>query len=910
MANNIAVKVTADVADLTAKMAVAKATMQDTGKTMRDVARQVAAGDGSAETKTRLLEVSDAYSKASASAALYAREQKALAMSGQTVAGLSGQQKFALVDLGRQLNDVSTMYAMGAHASQIFASQSGQVIDAIQMMGGEGSKFSAFLGGPWGIAITTAAAVLLPLAGNLLAVKDATSEALDKLTQDAQKTEETRAAKAEFAKTEEGVSQAIREQGEALAKQAEGLKTEAERSYEAARANREHELQVRRTTQALLEQAMANEVSINRAAASPMSIGAAEGGGAQTFANQANQRVRDIQARLDVSNAKLKTAEQQLTTARSNLDVETGKRMADPVEQVRRKYEGAGGLIEQARKRAVAEGKTGEALQQQVAALAAQQRTEMDGARKEVRASRGGGGRSKGPDQVSVWAEQLHAQEIASGEFFKDQTANELAFWQAKLALTARGSKDWLAVQSRIYEAAKTLARQDYQDHIADLNQRIAADRNDWTRQQADWQEKLAFIKGKFGEQSAEYKNAYREFEQAQREHDDREFAEATRHGQRMTEQLRRSLDSQARLRDEDARIAETVLRANAGGSAGGEVRAAIQIGKLHEQVTQQKLADLETLHAAESASMDGLIAEARAKYGEDVARYQSLLDQKLAADQAYADRKAELDSQMRVQSMQDIMAVRQAYHGYIDGVVGASTSATVGMLSGTMTWSQGVRGVYSALLSTVTGVLQKMVTNWIVEHLLMGAVQKTGAAAGVAAHVTAEGAKTAATATAASARAAAEVGAQAAAFAATRPIALAQAASLVGLAGAGGVASMAAAPFPIDLGAPAFGAAMAAAAAGYASLASFDKGTNLLGADMIAQVHAGERIVPAADNARLIELTARGAGASNDNAGKGDMHVHYNPTINGHLPFKAQLSAHEDAIVGILKRARRRGAI
>lgn len=65
--------------------------------------------------------------------------------------------------------------------------------------------------------------------------------------------------------------------------------------------------------------------------------------------------------------------------------------------------------------------------------------------------------------------------------------------------------------------------------------------------------------------------------------------------------------------------------------------------------------------------------------------------------------------------------------------------------------------------------------------------------------------------------------------------------------AGAGGVASMAAAPFPLNLSAPEFGAAMAAAAAAFAPLASAAGGYDIPGSiNPIVQAHAREMILPA----------------------------------------------------------------
>jgi len=81
--------------------------------------------------------------------------------------------------------------------------------------------------------------------------------------------------------------------------------------------------------------------------------------------------------------------------------------------------------------------------------------------------------------------------------------------------------------------------------------------------------------------------------------------------------------------------------------------------------------------------------------------------------------------------------------------------------------------------------------------------------------------------------------------------------------AGAGGVASMAAAPYPLNLSAPAFGAAMAEAAAGFSALMAspgFAVGSWNVPQDMIAKVHKGETIVPE-QFARPMREQAEGGG-------------------------------------------------
>jgi hypothetical protein len=501
----------------------------------------------------------------------------------------------------------------------------------------------------------------------------------------------------------------------------------------------------------------------------------------------------------------------------------------------------------------------------------------------------------------------LREQEIATGDFFGDQTERELAFWQSKVGLTRKGTREWLDVQGHIFDASRTLARQAYQDHLADLNLQIEADRNSWSKTQADWQEKLAFIRSKFGEQSAEYRNAAREWTRAQTQHDDQEIQQAQLHAQRMVDSLRRDLDAQAKLRDDDARAQETMLRANAGNSPTGDITAAARIAQLHQQLSQQQLADTETLYSAQSAALDAALTKAIARYGEDQANYQSLLDAKLQADQQYAAQKSQIESQARLQSIQDILAVRSSYRSYIDGTVNASVTAFDGLISGQKTWGQAAGGIYQSVVRQAEAQFTRMAANWIVNHVMMTAAQRTQLALQSAAQATGEAAKTGA------------VVAGTAARTATTATGAAAAATITGTHNAKEIishaATAAAAAYHAMSGIPVIGPVLGAAAAvatfsavsAFGALASFDKGTNVLPNDMIAQVHAGERIVPAADNAKLLELTARGAGGAAGAASKeGDLHLHYQPTINGQLSFGDQLSDHESNIIAMLRRAKR----
>lgn len=471
----------------------------------------------------------------------------------------------------------------------------------------------------------------------------------------------------------------------------------------------------------------------------------------------------------------------------------------------------------------------------------------------------------KGPSIVSEWQEQLHAAEVASGEFFKDQTADELKFWQDKVGLVKAGSKDWLDVQAKIYEAQKSLAHQSYDEHLADLNVQLEADRDNWKKEQADWQEKLAFIKSKNGEQSTAYKDAYRQFEAAQREHDDAELRAQREIEQKERESLKQHLAVERQIREEDARAAEEAVQSEAQGRVLAEVTAAAKIGQIHRQLEQQELADTVAEHAAEDIALQAAIDRAKAKYGEDVQHYKKALADKAAADQAFQEKIRQLAAKARAQEIADIQALKQAYHQYIDGVVGATVTGFASMLAGTESWHQAVAGVFNSLLGVVEQVVTRMIANWLV-NLVVGKAASTATAVG-------------------------EIAANAA------------------VAASAAYASTAAIPIIGPELAPEAAAAAYAGAIGWesaVSAASLAVGTNELPRDMLVQAHEGERIIPKADNRKLFEaLQFTSSGAANTNAPAaandgpaGDVHFNFYSVIPpDRREIRQFLMEHHDAV-------------
>ncbi len=92
---------------------------------------------------------------------------------GGQVINSAAAQRAGMQQLGMQLNDMATMYAMGARPMQIFASQAGQMTGALSLMGGTAGRVGAFFAGPWGVALTTGAIVLAPFLAKLWDTEEA-----------------------------------------------------------------------------------------------------------------------------------------------------------------------------------------------------------------------------------------------------------------------------------------------------------------------------------------------------------------------------------------------------------------------------------------------------------------------------------------------------------------------------------------------------------------------------------------------------------------------------------------------------------------------------------------------------------------------------------------------------------------
>ena len=357
-------------------------------------------------------------------------------------------------------------------------------------------------------------------------------------------------------------------------------------------------------------------------------------------------------------------------------------------------------------------------------------------------------------------------------------------------------------------------------------------------------------------------------------------YANSTAQRVQTTQQAGSQMLAMAREREDASyRIALTGVKLNQ-----ALVREEVQTGQAsHEQELASLLALENEREAIERRHLQSLLLTA-AEGSADYERYQMKL--------------TEVANQGALRRQQIELAYnRQVYNDYrrtFDQIGSSVSSAIMGMIQGHETLRQAERKVLLGILQDFIQARIRMVADW---------------AAGVVAQVTAtqagETAKTMAVTTGVAARTAAEAGGAASSLAVTAAGMIQQVLADARAAFAGVFGFLA----PV-MGPAAAGPA-AAAMGTVAGMASFAVGSWALPSDMVAQLHQGEMIVPAAQTPWAQSLMANAAGAG----GAGTTHYHshtWNNTINGASDPQAVVSAikaNAKSVMSALNDGLRRGA-
>ncbi len=925
MPNNIAVAITADVSKFSSQLAVAKVNLADFAKAQRDAARAVAAGDESVFARTQLLKAGEAYTKAAATVSLYQRELKKLEPAAEgAVHGIGGiVREFAVLGREGVNGNFTRMAGSATILTQRLASLGTATLATYAGAAALGVGFLALAGTLTYVgyesyktekaveSVAEAFALTGRSSGNSVDAVRANVAALGDM---ADVSEKVAQALIEFDATHAQVNSRISTAANQLIPQftkafgEKGVdelnKFKTELSEVGAGTTEQAIKKFNELNNAMLGFKPAQVQMIEAMIESGDRIGATTEILAQ-FAAQGGANIVSVKDQIVKAQAELTRAQEDAAALKSevsatfdaqSLTIIQHEAMVadDKVRQLTARVQNLKAIDA-----VPARGETMESAfanshatllslkdsasraREAIATLhrEMEQRRAANPADKEVvdyyanqakvdhdLAKREDPGEFKKPktpkkiageSELTKYENQLRETETrireSTGNWSRSMVAEEEKFWRDKLAAATKGTKLYGSLQTKFDEAKANAERQKAEDARAIT--------------ESDASTKLSVQKADITTRRDQTGNSFSESVDNMTAKTAIGAAEAKR-------------DALKALANEEAADEVAAIQIKAAAYTGDVVRqreAANQI-----QVVQAQ-------HFAQEAAID---RQYTSDHQREVEKRKEL-DKKAAADQARAWKEANAE-------------ILSAESKLVSDIFG------------------GRKSLGQMLIQVASSTAQKEITadlEYLTEKRLLNieavASDQATAKAGLLVHLLSNQQKTASTIASTTAQSAAsraqlaaqqsaQIAASTASAASIMATSKAQVVMLAGLAGAGGVASMAAAPFPLDTTAPAFGAQMASAAM---SMGSFAQGANILPNDMIAQVHAGERIIPKADNEKLIAMTERGAGVARGQGTKaGDTHIHYAPTVNGQMPFGDQLAAHEDNIIAMLSRAVRRG--
>jgi hypothetical protein len=501
----------------------------------------------------------------------------------------------------------------------------------------------------------------------------------------------------------------------------------------------------------------------------------------------------------------------------------------------------------------------------------------------------GPSGAKQQKDQMQEWAQELHSSEEKmaedTGKFMKDMTDFELQFWQKKLDAAKDGSKEWLAVKDKMFELHKTAQQRDYENEMELDRRNLDLMKNSEVGTLAIYDSMISSTIAKTDAGDAkmvrleqEKDDAIKRF--AKQAMDERiAFMDQIVKSQEKADadelKITKAANEEA-VKDAQEKYKEHEL--NARGLTARLVALAVQESDA-EQAEALKVLQLRVKNDALIMSQNESTTEEYKKHKQD----------ELAAETEYNDKIVQaaiaMNRKIKDATDQEAKEFRTAWDAAVNPVVHTFTTGFLAMAEGTKSFAQVMRQIGQQILEEfIAQVIDKMIEKWLWK----------------------EASQTVATILGGQHRAASDAAASAQSTVAALAQSKIQSAANVALAGSGGVASMAAAPFPADLAAPEFGAAMAGVAATYA-LAS--GGYDIpAGVNPIVQAHAQEMILPAHLANPLRAALAGGKGMSGGSSGMEGMQLHIHATDAD--SFKKMLDNNSGHLMKSIRRELGNGAL
>jgi len=129
-------------------------------------------------------------------------------------------------------------------------------------------------------------------------------------------------------------------------------------------------------------------------------------------------------------------------------------------------------------------------------------------------------GSSKGAkDQIAIWKAALEQKKEDENQYFKDSLQDDIAFWESKLNVVKRGSKEERAVRHELYTLHKQEAQQELAEKIGNIQYQMTLAKGDTAEKVALAKQEAELIKATYGDKSRQYIAELRKVEEAERQH-------------------------------------------------------------------------------------------------------------------------------------------------------------------------------------------------------------------------------------------------------------------------------------------------------------------------------------------------------------------------------------------------------
>lgn len=245
------------------------------------------------------------------------------------------QQRAGYTQLGFQVQDVTQQLALGVNPLVVLAQQGGQTASALQMalgQGGVAGRVATFMAGPWGSLILAATAILGMFAYKALKTGETLDDLVQKQKEDAEQSRRSAEAKEIYARSLEGVRQAVIDQ---LKEQDKALQTDREiekQTLKSARAKIEDEIAIRKRTQATLDDVRAQML------ADQANRGRPDFNRAFRLQN-APGILRDLESRLAENRSAIENAQQLARNALIPIAEREARIATDPIFAINEQYD-------------------------------------------------------------------------------------------------------------------------------------------------------------------------------------------------------------------------------------------------------------------------------------------------------------------------------------------------------------------------------------------------------------------------------------------------------------------------------------------------------------------------------------------------------------------------------------------